>query len=331
MGDKAVSLFFVLSGFLISYLLLAEIAKKNRISLRKFYVRRALRIWPVYYLVFGIAFFVLPRYSDIGVLNVVPSEHYGMVLMAYILIFPNLLRASSTKLLGASQAWSVGVEEQFYLIWPILVQLFHRAFVPFIVALIALKFSLQGLFGFLAEYYVGSGTREVFLKIEVIWQLFQIEQMCVGALGAYYFWKYQDLFQHWLSKKGIWVIALCLLVLLLVFEITFMGSSLLEALVFLILILNVSLNPEFPVSLKARFWDKLGNLSYGIYMYHTIAIVLVLTVFKNWSWESNWPLNLFLYPLSFLLTLLMAKVSYSFIEKPILELKKRFQVLKTAI
>jgi peptidoglycan/LPS O-acetylase OafA/YrhL len=58
LGHKAVSLFFVLSGFLITYLLLAEVAKTGTVSLRKFYIRRILRIWPLYYIIVLSAIFV---------------------------------------------------------------------------------------------------------------------------------------------------------------------------------------------------------------------------------------------------------------------------------
>ncbi len=74
LGHKAVSLFFVLSGFLITYLLLAEAQKTNTVNLRKFYMRRILRIWPVYYLVIALTFFVMPHFFDVG--------HYGADMLS---------------------------------------------------------------------------------------------------------------------------------------------------------------------------------------------------------------------------------------------------------
>src|SRR5918998_5183317 len=61
LGRMGVTFFFVLSGFLISYLLFAEQKSAGTISIRKFYIRRVLRIWPLYFLIVILAFFVLPR------------------------------------------------------------------------------------------------------------------------------------------------------------------------------------------------------------------------------------------------------------------------------
>src|SRR5687768_1669565 len=66
-GGLGVYFFFVLSGFLITYLLLAEKSRFGEISILKFYVRRMLRIWPLYYLIVIIGFFVLPLFPAIQV------------------------------------------------------------------------------------------------------------------------------------------------------------------------------------------------------------------------------------------------------------------------
>ena len=70
LGHKAVSFFFVLSGFLITYLLLEENRKTSDISIRDFYVRRILRIWPVYYLVVILCLFVVPNLLDLSFLGI---------------------------------------------------------------------------------------------------------------------------------------------------------------------------------------------------------------------------------------------------------------------
>src|SRR5215212_2881474 len=61
LGRLSVTLFFVLSGYLITYLLLAERKATNTIAVRNFYIRRILRIWPLYYLIVLLAFFLFPR------------------------------------------------------------------------------------------------------------------------------------------------------------------------------------------------------------------------------------------------------------------------------
>ena len=70
LGSKAVSFFFVLSGFLITYLLMEEQKKTGAISVKNFYIRRILRIWPVYYIVVIVCLFVLPFVFDFSYLDI---------------------------------------------------------------------------------------------------------------------------------------------------------------------------------------------------------------------------------------------------------------------
>src|SRR3954471_16382358 len=74
LGKLGVTLFFVLSGFLITYLLLTEKKEFNTIFIKNFYIRRILRIWPLYYLVTILSFFVLPHISFLNIPGVPPES-----------------------------------------------------------------------------------------------------------------------------------------------------------------------------------------------------------------------------------------------------------------
>lgn len=113
-GGTGVYIFFVLSGFLITTLLVREYEANGSISVRNFYIRRVYRIFPLYFLVVGLtALFTLfglagiPReafyYALTYTYNFVPREYYSGLL---------------------GHTWSLGVEEHFYLIWPVLFSLF---------------------------------------------------------------------------------------------------------------------------------------------------------------------------------------------------------------
>lgn len=121
LGKVGVVLFFVLSGFLITCLLLQEKEARSRINIKEFYIKRILRIWPLYYLITVLAIFVLPY---IGVFNVPElgldyiREGFLPKILLYLLFLPNLAITTFGALPGASQLWSIGVEEQFYLVWP---------------------------------------------------------------------------------------------------------------------------------------------------------------------------------------------------------------------
>src|SRR5262249_9751887 len=95
-GGDAVTLFFVLSGFLITYLLLAELKKLGTIQVRKFYVRRILRIWPLYYfmVIMGFTFFPwLQRATGtttLESLNAMPPSQVLTALGAHLLLQPHV-------------------------------------------------------------------------------------------------------------------------------------------------------------------------------------------------------------------------------------------------
>ena len=131
-GKLGVVLFFVLSGFLITNLLLIEQKTSSTISIRNFYVRRILRIWPLYYLIIGLALFVLPHFSlfaipkyGIETLNM----NFTWKLGLFICLLPNLVLSAIANVPFAVHTWSIGVEEQFYIIWPAAIRLLKESIV----------------------------------------------------------------------------------------------------------------------------------------------------------------------------------------------------------
>lgn len=115
-GKLGVVLFFVLSGFLITYLLLAEEKFHGDISVKQFYVRRILRIWPLYFFVILLAFFVLPEIKFLS-FGYDYSNNFFIKFVLFVMMLPNLALAMGAAVPFVSQAWSVGTEEQFYLVW----------------------------------------------------------------------------------------------------------------------------------------------------------------------------------------------------------------------
>lgn len=110
-GHFGVILFFVLSGFLITYLLLEEKKQTNTISIRKFYFRRVLRIWPLYFFILLLATVVI--YSTTGL-----DDNYYEALPYFLLFIPNWAFVINIGIKYVVVLWSVGAEEQFYLLWP---------------------------------------------------------------------------------------------------------------------------------------------------------------------------------------------------------------------
>ncbi len=117
-GDLGVSAFFVLSGFLITWLLLQEHRAAGTVSLRRFYTRRVLRIFPAYYAFLAVSFAI---------------DHFrghpwgsglGLSALFYIVNYFNALHGHPPT--AIAHAWSLGIEEQFYLLWPMLLLVLLR-------------------------------------------------------------------------------------------------------------------------------------------------------------------------------------------------------------
>ena len=121
-GKLLVASFFVLSGFLITTLLLREKERNGTIHIFSFYMRRGLRIWPIYYLLILLVFFVLPK-SQIFYLPLQSEElqqHFVVKFIFCLLLMPQMLLLKFRSIPGGEQLWTIGTEEIFYLLWPLL-------------------------------------------------------------------------------------------------------------------------------------------------------------------------------------------------------------------
>lgn len=155
-GSTGVQAFFILSGFLITYLLVKEHEATGRISLRNFYVRRTLRIFPIYLLVL-ILTLCMSMWLETGV-------NRKSFLYAFLYAYNFIPKESYSSLIG--HTWSLAVEEHFYLLWPAtFVVLFHRRPEYLFVLLIAgvggshvLSDILRSKPSLLADYFVGRWT-----------------------------------------------------------------------------------------------------------------------------------------------------------------------------
>ncbi|MFZ3380785.1 MAG: acyltransferase [Candidatus Acidiferrales bacterium] len=135
-GSYGVHIFFVVSGFLITTLLLREMQRYGKISLRDFYIRRALRIWPLYYLVLGLY-----------VLNALVFERGTVRAHSFLHYLPSFATFTYTWFISANWpggmfnlAWTLATEEQFYLFWPFALRILRGIWSSvLIVAIVGLK------------------------------------------------------------------------------------------------------------------------------------------------------------------------------------------------
>jgi peptidoglycan/LPS O-acetylase OafA/YrhL len=338
-GALAVSFFFVLSGFLITYLLLTEIQKTGDVSLRKFYLRRVLRIFPLYYLLVFIGLIVIPVL--LYVINYPNTQPYdtatGGVLFFFFLSFV-VNAAFGSHLL--EPLWSIGVEEYFYIIWAPLFKKFKRGPLSIIAILIGFKAVLILFFHFFpSENQMFNVIKDVILSLK-------FELMAIGGLGAVaVFNDRPKLEQSFIFTPIFQVLMFSLLFVRLflhnycvdnqgfigIFYKFFVYTPVLsfctEGSLFLWLLLNVSINPRAFFKLRNPILNKLGEMSYGIYMYQMLVIFGVVLVFKNRMLKMDASLSsVFFYVLVTVSVIGVSYLSKRFFEDYFLRLKKRFDV-----
>jgi peptidoglycan/LPS O-acetylase OafA/YrhL len=324
-GRLGVALFFVLSGFLITYLLLAEKQVSGRIATGNFYVRRILRIWPLYFLIIGLSFFVFPRIPALYVpgWSDYTYDYFWPKLGLFVLVMPNVAITLYHEMAFSSHTWSIGVEEQFYLIWPWLIGSLRPRRTLLVLGSIALI--LAGAF-FWIRFGPGSiqptaGTTQ--LVIADFLAHFRIGAMAIGGIGAYLVFIDHSILKF-LFKKWVQAVVYAVLAFLLVIGYRIPGLNYEGyALFFVFLLMNLAHNPNSIINLENRLCTFMGRISYGVYMYHPVIIVLCLYTLRQLMPYST-TFSILLYVSSYVLTTLVAWLSYEYFEKQFLKLKDRF-------
>lgn len=329
LGELGVVFFFVLSGFLITFLLLSEKEKTGTIAVKKFYLRRVLRIWPLYFLITALGFFILPHlhFIDNAFLSPFNGYTYTLNLILFIIMLPNIAFVFFKPMPHIGQTWSIGIEEQFYLLWPWLVK-HSKNILKTLLVLICILFIIKASVLFLCSTHNNS----MFYKnLKGIVAMLKIESMAIGSIGAWLVFK-QKYYQKLLSN-AILLGALLIVALLIYFTPNIIQDAifLVYSVLFLIIILNVSLNKNCFLKLENKLFIFLGNLSYGIYMYHMIVIALLVGSLQHFGIIINNSIfsQITIYGFSILITILISWLSYTFFEKPFLKLKHKFTVIES--
>lgn len=320
-GDLGVKLFFVLSGFLITYLLLVEEKSTKTISIRKFYIRRVLRIWPLYYLILVLSFFVLVHFDFLRIPGFTErlNSHFTISLLLYVLFLPNALMFSYGVVVPfASQAWSVGVEEQFYLIWPVIMKFFKRKINVFVVVLIVYLFLKFVGFDYIKHNIYWTKDLE---KVKNFWEGFSIDCMAIGGLFAYILFV-RDKLMKIIVNNTIFYISLFLTILSIAFHWDFgWFSAEIYSILFGLIISNLAFNYSLRSWLEHRPLNYLGKISYGLYMYHPLAIVIAIKIGEKLDIIDN---HFLIFCIAFVFTTMIATVSYEIIEKKFIRLKLKY-------
>jgi peptidoglycan/LPS O-acetylase OafA/YrhL len=318
-NKSAVNLFFVLSGFLITSLLLRESEIKGGVSVGKFYGRRILRIWPLYYLIVIIGTLIFPLIFGFEYVANVFYPDYPRItipvetkIILTFLFLPNLATISGPL----EHLWSIGVEEQFYLLWP---WVFRKKLN--IVKICAGVMIVR----FMVAPFVANLNNSGMLRL---FEEFRFECMAVGALGAYVYMQRLPLLK-WAYHRGVQVVAAAMFVYMAGHTMPpNVYAATLTALVFIVLILNVATNPDFAITLNYPPLERLGQISYGLYLYHfPVFYVVLIAMQKIPLLNASSSRSLLTFFFALLGTWLIAEISYRWFEQPFLNLKEKFASL----
>lgn len=331
-GYLGVDMFFILSGFLITYILLEEKKLTNHINIKNFYFRRILRIWPLYFLILLISFAIIPlAFHLTEIIKTTPYRlpYYIAFLSNFDMLhqdrFP-LGEGNGAVVLMQILTWSVSVEEQFYLVWPILFILVKPRYYIYIFV-----FAIIGSITFRMCNYDDSLILAYHTFSAVVY-------LAMGGLSAYLILKYKS-FQNFFSRMSPWVSFLVYIVgfAVLLYRDEIANSGVYgQALIplfygpfFTFVVLDQNYSPESFLKLgKHKFLTFWGKYSYGIYLFHPVVMAIGKYFIVHYNIVDTVFLNyLIIGILSLILTLAVSYFSYNLFEKRFLVLKKKFSVI----
>jgi len=308
-AHAAAIVFFTLSGFLITYLLLEEKELTEKVDLKKFYLRRILRIWPLYFFYIGII--ILLHYYVIGdgIRNLKNVKYFFVFLQNYCVYF---LQRQPTDM---GHLWSIGVEEQFYFVWPIIF-LFTKNIKKFLLGFIPSILFIRGVLKIYGDY-TGDLTPFNF-SISCAY-----DSIATGALFSYFYKIRNGILMKY--AKSFWVpltfIAFVLLIVFYRFNFFSIYSDNAVSLITAAFIVNQITTIKKYSVLENPVMTFLGKISYGIYMYHPFFISLFLFVFSKNKIAAT-PIVMLILVISS--TVITSYISYEILEKPFLRIKKKY-------
>lgn len=303
-GFFGVDLFFVISGFLITEGLLMNKEQKmpGKKIISQFYIKRFLRIFPIYYLVLFIALFTYPPFTEIA-----------PYAFTYTVNYYEAITGNSAPM-AFSHFWSLSVEEQFYIFWPFIAVFFARR-KSFLAAILVIMVASVVYFLVYQDYLMLQS---------------RMYSLCFGALLAYIKMYYPDFYKQDTRRRFLYIVGIAVLAsfIQLAFGLSFLSLGLVY------LGSNESFRGPVAYVLEHKWSIFIGKISYGIYLYHKpIALILGAWFFDD-LWSSidfsffpqleynSWIVKL---PFYYGCAILVAFISYRLIESPLLRLKKRLK------
>lgn len=308
-GRTGVSLFFVLSGFLITRILLATKESPNYFS--SFYVRRFLRIFPLYYFFLALIFIILPLISG------KPFAPFNLQVYCWTYL-QNFALAFRWDQVGPRHLWSLSVEEHFYLFWPLLIYLLSiRKIAGAIVLIIVIAFVVKYIM-IVHDYAVYYFT------------FARIDELAIGALLAVLEIK-KKLTDKNANKFLLISVSFAIPTIALMTIFTDIKNPIIQIVKYNLLAFAFWGMVGYVISSRQTSWVKrflrskpmvfAGKISYGLYIYHPLCIAAI------WSFSPQMNLVL-IFVIAVIFTFTAATASYYLLELNFLKLKRFFEYKK---
>jgi len=311
-GVFAVTVFFALSGFLITYLLLKEYELKKDINVGKFYMRRILRIWPLYFLLIPVS---------LGVYKLLDFQYPPSSIVYYLLLIANVALYLKVPIPLLGGYWSVCVEEQFYLVWPLFMKFSKNRYFRNTLILLAVLMALRVVFNVLQMRF------PILAAYNELMGQSRYHVLLMGALAAMLYVDNNQMFIKIFSNKYVVLAAWIFIFLPVIKGFRVLGQHEVMALSTIVIIVSQIRNQNKLINLENKVFDFLGKISYGIYMFHPLVLFLLG---KSGIWFAHpQPWNYaIVVVLVTAITILVSTLSYYYFEGWFLNLKKKYTVIE---
>jgi len=321
-GWIGVDLFFALSAFLFTKLLIAEYKKTETISIKKFYIRRIFRIWPVYFLMIGISLLYYISIDGQTLATIEPKRLWGLFTFT-----DNIVTAFNgyTPLPFINPLWTISYEEQFYI------------FIPLLILFLVKVNTVKKIIFLVSAYLLFTGFKLTLIYFQTphpaIWVLpiSHFESILFGIVIGFNGFDF-------LTKrvKPFLILALSFFFLYLYTKSTPLNATS-PGLILTYLFIGLSTSFVLLAVIKSSYLKVvlshpilvfLGKRSYGLYVFHQMAnTTLGDYVLGNLKIIPHTPIATLL--CSLIITIVLAIFSYFLLEKPFLILKKKFEVIRS--
>ena len=268
-----VDLFFSLSGFLITFLLLKEIEKTATVSVKTFYLKRILRIWPLYFVLGVLGVLVGPVIlNKINPASELMTTEQNWINIVFLCTFTINFQINSIFMNTGviSTLWSVCIEEQFYILWAPLIKWLKGNLLVFLIVITLIGIVFTATLAPVIAYY---------------FTLCRFLNFGIGALAAWVYYKKQTenkvLFPSWMFLPLTQIIVICVCILYLFG----MGANFISSRAEFFInpiastyVILIAIQPNAVINLENSTMKYLGKISYGLYMFHPFCVQIMARV-----------------------------------------------------